>query len=117
MGNIFNVLVVDDDRRMVRTISDILTAKGLRAMAALTGEEAVAMVREEKPDCVLMDVKMPGMDGVEALKIMKGIAPQLPVVLMSAYSTEDQAAEARLHGAYSILTKPIDIQQLLSFLS
>ncbi len=117
MGNTFKVLVVDDDRRMVRTISDILAAKGYRAMAALTGEEAVAMVREEKPDCVLMDVKMPGMDGVEALKIMKGIAPELPVVLMSAYSTEEQSAEARLQGAYSILTKPIDIQQLLSFLS
>ncbi len=117
MGNTFKVLVVDDDRRMVRTISDILMAKGYRAMAALSGEEAVAMVREEKPDCVLMDVKMPGMDGVEALKIMKDASPDLPVVLMSAYSTEEQAAEARHRGAYSILTKPIDIQQLLSFLS
>jgi DNA-binding NtrC family response regulator len=110
------VLVVDDDCRMVKTICDILKAKGFAPAPAFSGEEAVEMVREERPDCVLMDVKMPGIDGVEALRIMKEMAPDLPVVLMSAYSTGDQAEEAKRRGAYSVLTKPIDIQQLLSFL-
>jgi DNA-binding NtrC family response regulator len=117
MGETIKVLVVDDDRRMVKTICDILKAKGFEAVSALTGEEAVEMVRADIPDCVLMDVKMPGIDGVEALRMMKEMVPDLPVVLMSAYATGDQAEEAKRQGAYSVLTKPIDIQQLLSFLS
>jgi two-component system response regulator HydG len=102
---------------MVKTICDILKAKGFEAAPAFTGEEAVEMVKAEKPDCVLMDIKMPGIDGVAALRMMKEIAPDLPVVLMSAYATGDQAEDAKRQGAYSVLTKPIDIQQVLSFLS
>jgi two-component system response regulator HydG len=116
MEETVKVLVVDDDCRMVKTICDILKAKGFAAVPAFSGEEAVEIVRGERPDCVLMDVKMPGIDGVEALRMMKEMAPDLPVVLMSAYSTGDQAEEAKRRGAYSVLTKPIDIQQLLSFL-
>jgi two-component system response regulator HydG len=111
------VLVVDDDRRMVKTISDILKVKGYDPLAAYTGEQAVEMVRNSAPDCVLMDIKMPGIDGVEALKMIRGISPDLPVVLMSAYATEEQTVEAKKEGAYSVLTKPIDIQMVLAFLS
>ena len=117
MGEIKKVLVVDDDRRMVKTICDILTSTGYAAMSAFSGEEAVDIVKNETPECVLMDIKMPGMGGVEALKLILEHAPTLPVVLMSAYASEEQAEEARLRGACSILTKPIDIPQLLTFLS
>jgi two-component system response regulator HydG len=117
MGETVKVLVVDDDRRMVKTICDILNAKGFAAASAFTGEDAVAMLREERPDCVLMDVRMPGIDGVEALRLMKQLVPDIPVVLMSAFATGEQAEEAKKQGAYGILTKPIDIQMLLSFLS
>jgi DNA-binding NtrC family response regulator len=117
MGDTIKVLVVDDDRRMVRTVCDILKAKGFQALPALTGEDAVEIVREEKPDCVLMDVRMPGIDGVETLRIMKELAPDLPVVLMSAYATPEQAEEAKKQGVHALLTKPVDIQLLLSFLS
>jgi DNA-binding NtrC family response regulator len=111
------ILVVDDDRRMVKTICDILRVKGYEAAEAYSGEEAVAKAREDDPDCVLMDIKMPGMNGVEALKMIKGEAPDLQVVLMSAYASDDQAWEAKRQGATAILTKPIDFQQVLSFLS
>jgi two-component system, NtrC family, response regulator HydG len=117
MGETVKVLVVDDDRRMVKTICDILKAKGFDAVHAFTGEEAVEKVGKEKPDCVLMDVKMPGIDGIEALRMIKELSPDLPVVMMSAYATGEQTDEAKCHGAYSVLTKPIDIQQVLSFLS
>ncbi len=117
MGVPVKVLVVDDDLRMVRTICDILKVNGFRTLHALTGEDAVGVVKAEAPDCVLMDVKMPGLNGIEALAAMKKVLPALPVVLMSAYATEEQAEEARAAGAYSILTKPIDIQQILSFLT
>jgi len=111
------VLVVDDDRRMVKTVCDILKVKGYETLEAYTGEEAVEMVRAGGPDCVLMDIKMPGIGGVEALSMIKGLSPELPVVLMSAYATEEMVEEARRQGAYSVLTKPIDVQMVLSFLS
>jgi two-component system, NtrC family, response regulator HydG len=111
------VLVVDDDRRMVRTICDILRIKGYQAEPAYTGEEAVEKVKTWGPDCVLMDIKMPGMDGVKALNIIKSLMPGLPVVLMSAYATDEQIEEAKRQGAYAVLTKPVDLQLVLSFVS
>ena len=117
MSEKLKVLVVDDDRRMVKTICDILLVKGCSAAPAYSGEEAVQRVKSEKPDCVLMDLKMEGIDGIETLKLLKGIAPNLPVVMMSAYATEEQMEEAKKEGAYSVLTKPVDIEMVLSFLS
>lgn len=117
MSEKLNILVVDDDRRMVKTICDILEVKGYRPIGAYSGEEAVGKVKEKEPDCVLMDIRMPGIDGVEALHMIKTNFPTLPVVLMSAFATQEQVAEAEKQGAYTVLTKPINIQVLLSFLS
>jgi two-component system, NtrC family, response regulator HydG len=111
------ILVVDDDRRMVKTICDILRVKGYEALPAYSGEEAVEVAKREAFDCVLMDLKMSGIDGVAALKMIKDVVPDTPVVLMSAYATKEQAEEAKLHGAAMVLTKPIDFQQVLSFFS
>jgi DNA-binding NtrC family response regulator len=117
MNEKLKILVTDDDRRMVRTICDILRIKGYEALPAYSGEEAVQLVQGEVFDCVLMDIKMHGIDGVAALKMIKGVAPDTPVVLMSAYATDAQIAEAKQHGAATVLTKPIDFQQVLSYLS
>jgi len=117
MEEIIKVVVVDDDRRMVKTICDILRIKGFEATAAYTGEEAVECVKSGKPDCVLMDIKMPGSDGIETLEKIKALVPDLPVIIMSAYATEEQVAEVKKQGAYSLLNKPVDIQMILSFLS
>ena len=111
------ILVVDDDRRMVRTICDILRVKGYDPHPAYGGEEAVALVGGERFDCVMMDIKMPGINGVEALKMIKGAAPDLPVVLMSAYASEKQVEEAGRYGVFALLTKPINVQMVLSFLA
>lgn len=111
------ILVVDDDRRIVKTTCDVLKIKGHEPIFAFTGEECVEMVRNDPPDCVLMDIKMPGISGIEALKRIKQIAPDLPVVLVSAYATNEIAEEARQAGAYAVLDKPLNIQMVLSFLS
>lgn len=112
------ILVVDDNRQMVKTICDILRVKGYEVLPAYSGEEAVSLGKEgEEFDCVLMDIKMPGIDGVAALKMIKDVSPDTPVVLMSAYATNEQAAEARRNGAAAVLSKPIDFQQILSFLA
>lgn len=117
MSGKMKILVVDDDRRMVKTIGDILRAKGYDVEQAYCGDEVVAKVKSGDPDCVLMDLKMPGINGVETLKLIRDVSPDIPVVLMSAYATDEQVAEAKQHGAATVLTKPIDIQQVLSFLS
>ncbi len=111
------ILVVDDDRRMVKTICDILRVKGYGVERAYSGEEAVEKVKDDSLDCVLMDIRMSGIDGVVALKRIKSLSPDTPVVLMSAYATDEQAVEAKRNGAATVLTKPIDFQQVLSFLS
>ncbi len=112
-----NILVVDDDQRMARTTCDVLRIKGYDAVAVHSGEAAVERIRTDVPDCVIMDIKMPGINGVEALKQMKAIRPKLPVVLASAYASEDIVADAKQSGADAVLSKPVDIQNLLSFLS
>ncbi|HET6419962.1 MAG TPA: response regulator [Geobacteraceae bacterium] len=117
MGEKIKVLVVDDDRRMVKTMCDILRVKGYEAESAYTGEEALEKVMRRDQDCVLMDIKMPGISGIEAVEKIRDMKPGLPVVLMSAYATEEQADHARKHGAYTVLTKPIDVQMVLTFLS
>jgi DNA-binding NtrC family response regulator len=117
MSEKLKILVADDDRRMARTTRDILDVKGYEVIEANSGEEAVEIVRSAAPDCVLMDIKMEGIDGIETLKIIKTIAPDLPVILMSAYASDEQAIEAKRRGALAVLEKPIDIQSVLSFLS
>lgn len=111
------ILVVDDDRRIVKTTCDILKIKGHEPFAAHTGEEGVEKVKADTPDCVLMDIKMPGISGVDAMKRMHEIVPALPVVLISAYATEELMEDAKQAGAYAVLNKPIDFQMILSFLS
>ncbi|MDD5170037.1 MAG: response regulator, partial [Syntrophales bacterium] len=111
------VLVVDDDRRMVKTIHDILTIKGYEIVEANSGEEAVEKVQSDMPDCILMDIRMEGLSGIETMKIIKEKAPHLPVILMSAYAYDEQVLEAKQLGAWAVLDKPIEIQAVLSFLS
>lgn len=111
------ILVVDDDRRIVKTTCDILSLKGHEPIPAYSGEEGVEKVRDDAPDCVLMDVKMEGISGAQALKRMKAIAPALPVVLVTAYATDELVEAAKRDGAYAVLSKPLNFPVILSFLS
>lgn len=111
------ILVVDDDQRIVKTTCDILKIKGHEAIAAYSGEEGVEKVRSATPDCVLMDIKMTSINGVEAMKRMKEIVQALPVVLVSAYATDELMEEAKRAGAYAVLGKPLNFPMILSFLS
>ena len=117
MSDATRILVVDDDRRMAKTIYDILRIKGYTAIEANSGEEAIEKVKTDVLDCVLMDIKMSGITGIETLKVIKQMAPDLPVLLMSAYATGEQILEAKQYGAYAVLNKPVDIQTVLVFVS
>ncbi len=110
------ILVVDDDREMVRTLCDVLELHGWQPLAAHSGEEAVGLAAQSGVDIVLMDVRMPGLNGVEALRAIKANSPRTRVVLMTAYAARDLLAEAERDGALRIMPKPVALPELLALL-
>lgn len=111
------VLVVDDDKLMVKTLSAILQLQGWEVEAAYDGRAAVDAVEARPFDVVLMDVKMPGLNGVESFKAMKAVRPGVKVVLMTAFAAESQIAEAEDEGVLRVMSKPVDVRSLLAFLA
>ncbi|MGH7583654.1 MAG: response regulator [Gemmatimonadales bacterium] len=110
------ILVVDDDHDMVRTLSDILTMKGWTVTGAHSGEEAVDLACSDGFSAILMDIRMPGMDGVAAFKAIKQCTAGMRVVLMTAHTAPESLAEARREGAHAVLTKPLDLSRLIALL-
>jgi DNA-binding NtrC family response regulator len=107
---------VDDEKQMVRTLTDVVRLHGWEADAAYSGEMAVEAVRERDYAVVLMDVRMTGINGVEAFKAMKAIRPGIRVILMTAYSVAEVLAEAEREGALRILSKPVALDGLVEVL-
>ena len=110
------ILIVDDDRQMVKTLRDILALRGWDSDGAYSGEEAVAAVRAREYLVVLMDVRMGGMSGVEALRVIRAERPEVHVVLMTAYTASELLAEGEREGALRILAKPLAPDDLATFL-
>ena len=110
------VLVVDDDQSMVATLRDILMATGHDVDVAYSGTEAIEVVGQLRPDCILMDIRMPGPNGVEAFRQIKRLSPQSFVIFMTAYSDSSLVEEARTEGAVEILPKPLDLEALLGLI-
>ena len=108
------LLVVDDEEGMRETLRDILEEYDYRADTASNGKEAVDKVKTANYDLVLMDVKMPVMDGIEALRSMRMLRPRLPVIMMTAYSSSATVDAACHHGAEMILNKPLDLGEILA---
>lgn len=110
------VLIVDDEQLMVKTLGDIVRLHGWNADGAYSGESAVEAVRAQDYAIVLMDVRMTGINGVEAFKAMKEIRPGIRVVLMTAYTATEILAEAEREGALRILSKPVALGGLMEIL-
>ena len=115
MSQKLRILVVDDDRRMTRTLTDILNVSGYDAAEAFSGPDALEKVRTLGFDCVLSDIKMPEMDGVELHRRLREVQPGLPVVLMTAYAADDLIRRGMDEGVAGVFDKPLDINQLLGF--
>jgi DNA-binding NtrC family response regulator len=111
------VLVVDDDLFMVKTLTDVLRLSGWDVHGASSGLAAIAAVAEHDFDAILMDVKMPGIDGVSALKAIKEQRPDARVFLMTAYAAHELLAEAERAGVARILAKPVNVPALLALLT
>ncbi len=111
-----NILLVDDDDQLRESFCNLLRMEGHAVLAAVSGEAALATAGETLPDAVIMDVRMPGMDGLTALRLLREREPRLPVIIMTAYSTTESAIEAIKLGAFDYILKPFDIPDLLSLL-
>lgn len=109
----FSVLLVDDEEDFLRTIIKRLAKRGLRAQGASRGDQALAMLAEEPRDVVVLDVKMPGMDGLEVLKLIKKQWPTTEVIMLTGHASIDAAMEGMGCGAFDYLMKPADLEDLL----
>jgi two-component system, NtrC family, response regulator AtoC len=106
------ILVVDDERMIRWSIQQALSKDGLSVAAVETGEEAVAQATDEMPDLVLLDITLPGIDGLEVLRRLKSIEPALTVVMVTAIEDVKVAVEAMRLGAYDYISKPFDLDRL-----
>ena len=106
------ILVVDDEKLIRWSVSERLQRGGYEVLTAESGEQALESIAASPPDLVLLDVKLPGIDGVQALQRALELHPEMAVVMMSAHSTVDVAVEAMKHGAVDFLVKPFPFQAL-----
>jgi two-component system response regulator HydG len=113
MGEEPMVLLVDDDISLLKTMSFILRRRGCFITVAQSGDEAIRMVREDPFDVIFMDVKMPIMNGLECYENIRGIRPDATVVMMTAYAVEDLVQKALQEGAYGVMYKPLDMEEVL----
>jgi two-component system, NtrC family, response regulator HydG len=106
------ILVVDDESSHRQMIKAVLSAEGYEIREAADGNQAVKAVEEKFHDLILMDIRMPGLSGIEALQKIKDISPGIPIIIMTAYASVNTAIDALKSGAYDYLTKPLDIEEL-----
>ncbi len=107
-----SVLIVDDEPGMTETLSDIFLEMGHDVAVAADGFEAIKMVRKRSFDLALIDIKMPGMNGVEAFREIKAICPSIKVVMMTAFALDELIEEARSLGAVDVFIKPLQIDKM-----
>jgi DNA-binding NtrC family response regulator len=106
------VLIADDEEGIRDLLGEICVDEGWRVVFASDGKEALATAKKEHPDAVVMDVRMPEMDGITTFGKMKAAGIDVPVILMTAYGSSDVAIEAMKQGAYDYITKPFDIEEM-----
>ncbi len=111
-----NILVVDDLRSMRLALGAILEDEGHNVVLAENGYQAIEAARQIPFDLVFMDVKMPGIDGVQTFREIKKIAPKAAVIMMTGYSVEDLVKEALEEGAYAVVYKPFDIDRIIAII-
>jgi len=111
------VLIVDDETTIVESLEGILSDDGFEVIHAFNGYEALKKIEAASPDIVLLDIWMPGMDGIETLKEIKKIAPNLPVVMITGHGSIESAVDATKSGAYDFLEKPLSLDKVMVTIS
>jgi len=106
------LLMVDDERDFLQAVEPGLVRRGFDVTLAETGMAALDLLAQREFDAVILDVKMPGLDGVDTFREIKRMAPHLPVVLLTGHGNLQQAFEASREGVYEYLTKPCDVEEI-----
>ena len=112
-----SVLLVDDEEQFLQVLSERLTNRGLHVSSVTSGEEAVAMVENKNFDAVVVDLAMPGIDGIETTKKIKEKRPDLEIIILTGHATVKAGIEAMKLGAEDFLEKPVDLNVLLERIS
>ena len=106
------VLVVDDEPSVVEVFREFLSGEGYALSVALSGEEAVRLIPEVKPDLVLTDINLPGLSGLEVMRFAKRVDPEVAVIVVTGYASASTAIDALREGAYDYVTKPFDLDDV-----
>lgn len=108
-----NVLLVDDEEEFLETLVKRMKKRNVNATGVKSGEEALELLDQHPVDVVVLDVRMPGMDGIEALKEIKRRHPLIEVIMLTGHASVEVAVQGMELGAFDYLMKPIDIDELL----
>ena len=107
------LLLVDDEQEFVETLADRLKMRDLDPSIACNGEEALAAVEKEEPDVIVLDVKMPGIDGIEVLRRVKQAYPAVEVIILTGHGSKRDEEAARRIGAFDYVQKPANLDALV----
>ena len=116
MPNI-KVLLVDDEEKFVKTLAERMQIRDVGSDIALNGEQALKQVENQAPDVMVLDLKMPGMDGMEVLRRIRKAYPEVQVIMLTGHGTEKDEKEARKLGAFEYLQKPVEIDVLMKHIN
>jgi DNA-binding NtrC family response regulator len=107
------LLLIDDEEAFVRVLTKRMTKRQIDVTPAFSGTEALQRMRQADFDVAMLDLKMEGMDGIEVLKILKQMVPELPVIMLTGHGCQVSAQDALANGAFDYLSKPYDFEDLL----
>jgi len=107
------ILIVDDEPGILDFLRNMFHADGYEVVIALNGGEAIESVKNETVDLVITDLRMPEMDGMEVLRELKKLKPSIPVIILTAYASDETAIEAKKLGAFTYIAKPFNVAGLL----
>ncbi len=110
------VLLVDDEEEFISVLSERMETRGIKVDTAPSGKEALKKVEERSYDAIILDLQMPEMDGIETLKNLQAINPDLQIILLTGYATLEKGIEAVKLGAMDFLEKPADIHKLMEII-
>ncbi|MFP4158775.1 MAG: response regulator [Desulfobacterales bacterium] len=108
------ILLVDDEEEFVNTLAERLEIRGFQPEVATSGQQAVEIMEKRNFDVMVLDVKMPGMDGLKVMERAKDLRPDLPVILLTGHGSTDDGVQGMHQGAFDFLMKPLDIDDLIS---
>jgi len=106
------VLLVDDEKDFIEALGERMENRGMNVSTTTSAKDAIKRVEEEAYDAIVLDLQMPEMDGIEALKAIKKINPDMQVILLTGYATVEKGIEAMKLGAMDLIEKPADIETI-----